>query len=281
MDADDVPRRAARADLHLLPSGARPRRAGRAHAADARRPHHRGDRARLPRPGRDDGEAPRPREAEDQGRRDPVPRAPATPATRPARRGARRRLPDLQRGLRRPGRPRASRRSGSAGPCRADAGRAGGARAPGADAPQRRAPRRALRRRRRSSSSRIRIARCWDAEQIAEDAPRSTARWRSAGATRTSLQAAIAVASRRRSTRTGRRSRPSTASSPAHRLGRRGAEPGGRDRGGGRRRGGAGTSWTAWSSSATTTSTRPVPSCFEDSAASTTPAHRTTARWSS
>ena len=38
MDETDDPRRAARAHLHLLPPGARARRAGRAHAADARRP---------------------------------------------------------------------------------------------------------------------------------------------------------------------------------------------------------------------------------------------------
>ena len=39
MDDDDLSRRAARADLHLLPPGARARRAGGAHAAHARRPH--------------------------------------------------------------------------------------------------------------------------------------------------------------------------------------------------------------------------------------------------
>ena len=42
-----IPGRAARADLHLLPSGARPRRAGRADPADARRPL---DRPRSPAP---------------------------------------------------------------------------------------------------------------------------------------------------------------------------------------------------------------------------------------
>ena len=102
-------------------------------------PHHRGDRARLPGPGRDDGEAPRPREAEDQGGRDPVPRAPGAPAARPARGGARRRLPDLQRGVRRPGRPRSRGDPARPSARRADAGRARGARAPRADAGQRRA----------------------------------------------------------------------------------------------------------------------------------------------
>ena len=42
---DDVPRRATRAGLHLLPPGARRRGPGRAHVADARRAHHRRDRA--------------------------------------------------------------------------------------------------------------------------------------------------------------------------------------------------------------------------------------------
>ncbi len=41
-------RRPAAPDLHLLPSRARHRRAGRAHAAAARRPDDAGDRARLP-----------------------------------------------------------------------------------------------------------------------------------------------------------------------------------------------------------------------------------------
>ena len=66
---DDVPRRAARAALHVLPPGARARRAGRADAAHARRPDDRRDRARVPRPGADDGAAARPREAQDQGGR--------------------------------------------------------------------------------------------------------------------------------------------------------------------------------------------------------------------
>ena len=103
-------------DLHLLPSGARHRRAGRADAAHARRPDHRRDRARLPGRRADDGPAAGAGQAQDQGGRDPVPRAARPPAARPARRRARGRLPDLQRGLRRParraGRPR---RSGSAG----------------------------------------------------------------------------------------------------------------------------------------------------------------------
>ena len=65
LDETDVPRRAARAALHLLPSGARARRAGRADAAHARRPDDGRDRARVPRARADDGAAARAREAED------------------------------------------------------------------------------------------------------------------------------------------------------------------------------------------------------------------------
>ena len=103
---DDDSRRAARAALHLLSPGARARGPGRADAADARRPDHRGDRPRLPGPEGDDGQAAGPGEAQDQGRRDPVPRAARPSAARPPRGGAGGRLPDLQRGLRRPRRPR-------------------------------------------------------------------------------------------------------------------------------------------------------------------------------
>ena len=112
---DHVPRRAARAGLHLLPPGARHRGAGRADAAHARRPDHAGDRARVPRRRADDGAAARARQAQDQGGRHPVPRAARPPAARPARRRARGRLPDLQRGLRAAARrPRRPRRCGSA-----------------------------------------------------------------------------------------------------------------------------------------------------------------------
>ena len=58
------------------------------------------DRPRVPRARGDDGPAAGARQAQDQGRRDPVPRAARPPAARPAGRRARRRLPDLQRGLR-------------------------------------------------------------------------------------------------------------------------------------------------------------------------------------
>ena len=112
---DDVSRRATRARLHLLSSGARHRRAGRAHAADARRPDHRRDRARLPGPRADDGAAAGAGEAQDQGRRDPVPGAARPPAARSARRRARGRLPDLQRGLRWPRRAGGRGDSGSGG----------------------------------------------------------------------------------------------------------------------------------------------------------------------
>ena len=67
MDEDDLPGRAARARLHLLPSGARHRRAGGAHPADARRPDDGRDRPGLPGARADDGAAARAREAQDQG----------------------------------------------------------------------------------------------------------------------------------------------------------------------------------------------------------------------
>ena len=57
-----------------------PERAGRAHAAPARRPDDGGDRARLPRPRGDDGAAARPREGKDPRRAHPVPRARAARA---------------------------------------------------------------------------------------------------------------------------------------------------------------------------------------------------------
>ena len=72
------PRRAARADLHLLPPGARRRGAGRADAAAARRPDDARDRPRLPGRRADDGAAARPGEAQDPRGRHPVPRAAAT-----------------------------------------------------------------------------------------------------------------------------------------------------------------------------------------------------------
>ena len=140
VDATTLSRRAPRAHLHLLPPGARHRSAGRAHAADARRPDHRRDRARLPRARADDGPAAGAGEAQDQGGRDPVPGAARPLAARSARRGARGRLPDLQRGLRR-SRPAGDRSAPArSGARRAHAGRAGGARSPGAHAVARRPP---------------------------------------------------------------------------------------------------------------------------------------------
>ena len=112
-------RRAAAADLHVLPSRARARVARRADAAHARRALHRGRRALLPRARGDDGAAARAREAQDPRRADPVPRAAARRVERADAIGARRGLPDLQRGLQRdrcePPRiaaPSARRRSG-------------------------------------------------------------------------------------------------------------------------------------------------------------------------
>ena len=211
MDETSIPRRAAGADLHLLPSGARHRGAGRADAAHARRADDRGDRARLPRPGADDGQAPGAGEAEDPGRRDPVPRPARPPAARPARRGAGGRLPDLQRGLRRPRRAGGRGDPARARARRADARRARGPRAAGADAAARRAPRRALSRRRAGAARRPGPLAAGTRRRSPMGGRCSTARWRCAAAGRTS--------SRRRSPRctptsraTGPRSRRSTAS---------------------------------------------------------------------
>ena len=79
--------RAAAPDLHLLPSGARARRPGRADAAAAGRALDRRGRPRVPGAGDDDGAAARAGEAEDPRRADPVPgarrRRPARAAARP------------------------------------------------------------------------------------------------------------------------------------------------------------------------------------------------------
>ena len=58
--------------------------------------------ARVPRARGDDGAAAGASQAQDRGRRDPLPGAARASAARAARRRARRRLPDLQRGVRRP-----------------------------------------------------------------------------------------------------------------------------------------------------------------------------------
>ena len=85
------PRRAARADLRLLPPGARRRGAGGADAEPRRRPDDAGDRARLPRAGADARAAARAREAEDPRRRDPAAGAARAPAPGAAAHGASRR----------------------------------------------------------------------------------------------------------------------------------------------------------------------------------------------
>ena len=108
-------RRSPAADLHLLPPGAGAGSPGRAHAAHPRRPHHRRDRARVPRSRAHHGAAPRAREAQDPQRRHPVPRAAGAPAAGAHRRGAGGALPAVQRGVlgherRRPRAPGAVRR---------------------------------------------------------------------------------------------------------------------------------------------------------------------------
>ena len=86
-------RRPAAHALHLLPSGARRRRAHGAHAAQRRRAHRARDRARLPVERERDGAAPGARAAQGHPRADPVPRPARRPAARAARRRAARRLP--------------------------------------------------------------------------------------------------------------------------------------------------------------------------------------------
>ena len=120
----NIPRRAPRAHLHLLPPGARARLPSRPHPGNARRTDHRGDRARLPCPVRDDEQAPHTREAQDPRREHPVRRAARAHAARAARRRPRSRLPDLQRRLgRRPHRPRRRSHTPRARTRRADARR--------------------------------------------------------------------------------------------------------------------------------------------------------------
>ena len=174
----------------------------------------RGDRPRLPRPRGDDGEAARPREEQDQGRRDPVSRAAGPSAPRPPRRGARGRLPDLQRGLRRPRRPRGRGDPARARARRADARRARGARTAGADAGERRPARGAVRRRHGCPPPRPgSIALGLRPDRGGTGRARSRG-WRSAAAVPTCCRRRSQPCTSR-SRRTGRSSQPCTASSPA------------------------------------------------------------------
>ena len=245
------PRRAAGAALHLLPPGARPGRAGRAHAAAGRRAADAGDRPRVPAPRADARAAARPREAEDPAGRDPVPRAARPPAARAARRRARRRLPDLQRGVRgdrrRTARPRGAVRRGD--PARAaargaDARRAGGARPARAAAVPRLAAGRPHRRRRRARAARRpgphHLERRRDRRGDARARPRAAA---------PAARAVPAAGRHRRAARRGadggrdrlaadRRALRRARARPA--LAGRRAQPGGRGRDGRRARGRAG-----------------------------------------
>ena len=85
--------------LHLLPSGARARRAGGAHAARGLRAQDRGDRARLPHARADDRAAHRARQEQDPRRAHSVRGARAARARRAAGGGAARAVPGLQRRL--------------------------------------------------------------------------------------------------------------------------------------------------------------------------------------
>ena len=197
-------RRPAAPDLHLLPPGARRRRAGRADAAAARRAHHRGDRARLPGARADDGAAAGAGQGQDPRRADPVPGPERGRPAGPPPRRAGRRLPDLQRGLHgelgRAACPRRPVRRGdpprpAAG--RADARRAGGHGAARADAAHRVAPRRAHDRGRRARAA-------------GRPGPRAAGIAASSPKARRSCGSACGATSPAR-TRSRRRSTPSTA----------------------------------------------------------------------
>ena len=210
---DELSRRAAGADLHVLPSVAGARGAGRTDLARARRASHRGDRPRVPRPRGDDEAAALAREAQGQRRGHSLPRpgrpsAPGAPGG-----GARGRLPDLQRGLRWSRRPRERGTPPRRGARRADAGRGRGARAVCADAARRRTPRRAIRRRR------PRAARGPGSHALGHGEDRARPHVARPALSRSRRQARTSSRPRSRrctwtSRTTGRRSPPCTASSP-------------------------------------------------------------------
>ena len=117
-------RRAAAADLHLLPPRAGARGAGGPDPAPARRAHRARGRERVPRARAHDGPADHPGEAQDRRRQHPLPGPSRPRAARTAAGRARRGLPRLHRGPpARVGGATASattcapRRSGSAGCC--------------------------------------------------------------------------------------------------------------------------------------------------------------------
>lgn len=142
-------RRPAAFRLHLLPPGARRRRAGRADPARGVRPEHRSDRARVPDAGADARAAHHARQGEDPRRAHRVPGAGTERTAAAARQRAARDLPRVQRRLRgRGGRiadaPRSVGRSDPARPVAGGtAARAGGDWAARADAADRSAARRA------------------------------------------------------------------------------------------------------------------------------------------
>src|SRR3569623_402906 len=140
MDRRECRRRPTAAHLHLLPSGAGTRCAGRADAARDVRPHDRRDRARLPPARAHGGAAHRARQVENPRDTHPLSSDHAKRTAGAARRGAARDLPRIQRGLRglvgHVG--DASRSIGRGAPSRTLAGRiaarTGGHRTAGADA---------------------------------------------------------------------------------------------------------------------------------------------------
>ena len=244
---DELPaRRAPRSRVHVLPPGARRRRADRADAPRGRRPDDARDRQRVSRRRADDGAAARAREAEDPDGGDPVP-GPARPARcSPTGSGRCSRCStsfSTRATRRRPGlcscaTTSAPRRSGSTKLLvRADARRAGGVRAAGADAAARLPPRRSPLSGRELVLLHDQDRDRWDARSIDEGLRMldRAAALRRPGPYQ--LQAAIAGIARRRHGLEGDR-RCVRPAAPARSVPRRTAEPRRRDRPRRRRRAG-------------------------------------------
>ena len=276
--------RPASPHLHLLPPGALRGSAGGAHAPAARRPVDRGGRASLPGHRADDGATSRARQAQDQGRPDPLPRAGGSRAARPPAPRAGRRLPHLQRRADQPGRAGSLRGGDPAGadPGDAHARRARGGRPAGAAAPDRvpsrvanaarRLPRAARRAGPHPVGSRPDRGGTGDRPPLPSPQPtrpvsapgrhqRRARRRRRPSSRPTGRRSSPCTTSCSRSP--PRRSWPSTAPSPSARS--RAPQPRWRW-------------WTSWTWTTTTRSTPREPICFGGSAATARPRPPTSAR---